>query len=266
MSMCRSLYCRRSQLSRRHWQWQLYYVVDCKLHAKGHTKRKGYLVWFAWGSSCSSRPRPPSRPLYRSVSSNPYYGLVNLWHCVSPTCTCTHTLKVQTMWSGANRPVLPNVNKRQCIAQLGIICFLCIFFSCFSFVFLHFVVSLIGLASVFSCTLFHKCIKSTYQTTFVMNLRVYFNSRAPEGEELCDRQCRLFHHLDSLNISYAKIDVAAEGLYFLKANSPIGIQLPQVFDHKRFLGGFDDFQGAVEAGRVHDFFYSDIQARHSPPK
>lgn len=73
-----------------------------------------------------------------------------------------------------------------------------------------------------------------------------------------DRQERLFGCLDALSISYHRIDVHSEGVAFLEQNSPLGIQLPQLFDHSKFLGGFDDFEGAVGAGRLYEFFYSDI--------
>lgn len=97
-----------------------------------------------------------------------------------------------------------------------------------------------------------------------MNLRVYYTSQLDSAKgELADRQQRLFHCLDTLCISYHKIDVSQEGLHFLQANSPAGIKLPQLFDHHRFLGTFDDFEGAVQAQRLHDFFYSNIQSSYS---
>lgn len=100
-----------------------------------------------------------------------------------------------------------------------------------------------------------------------MNLRIYYTSQVDSDKgELADRQQRLFNCLDSLCISYHKIDVSQEGLHFLQVNSPVGIRLPQLFDHCRFLGTFDDFEGAVEAHRLHDFFYSNIQSSHGSVK
>jgi glutaredoxin len=93
-----------------------------------------------------------------------------------------------------------------------------------------------------------------------MNLRIYYSSRA--HHELLDRQNSLFYWMDTLGISYQTIDVHVEGLEYLKDHSPFGIQLPQIFDTDRFLGVFDDFEGARKAGRLDDFFYSNIQGSH----
>lgn len=93
-----------------------------------------------------------------------------------------------------------------------------------------------------------------------MNLRVYYSSKA--HHELLDRQKKLLGWLDDLSIAYSTVDVHIEGLDYLKAHSPFGIQLPQIFDQERFLGGFDDFEGAMNAGRLDDFFYSNIQGTH----
>lgn len=97
-----------------------------------------------------------------------------------------------------------------------------------------------------------------------MNLKVYFSSNASGA--LQHRQDRLFHYLDRLCLTHEKIDVAVPGgLDFLRECSPVGIILPQLYDHGRYLGGFDDFEGAVTHGRMHEFFYSGIQAKQHRP-